>query len=148
MLNAMMVGLVLARQRKVENPLVPALVAGMVPMPLGVVAAVLLTDSAKKEAETPITPTKPWFERYAELGKQLATTDDPAKKKLIRDQLFALQAAKFDLPITQLTEPLHERILELFLGITARDGQQTAAAQPQLLPSESELTKQQRTSKS
>jgi hypothetical protein len=40
----MIFGLLLAKQRNVEDPLMPALVSGMLPMPMGIVASLLLID--------------------------------------------------------------------------------------------------------
>jgi hypothetical protein len=52
----MVFGLVLAKQRNVENPLVPALVSGMLPMPMGIVASLLLIDRQSNEATSTTSP--------------------------------------------------------------------------------------------
>ena len=119
MLNAMgmMVGLVLARQRKVENPLVPALVAGMMPMPLGVVAAVALTDAGKKETPVPSAPVKSWFDRFQEAAKPYQAAKDQAEREKLREPLLLMQAERIELPLNADTRDFHIRLLAVLAPI-------------------------------
>ena len=53
----MAVGFLVADSRNVKDPLLPALVGGMLPMPMGPIAAVVLADSSP--ATTAVAPAKP-----------------------------------------------------------------------------------------
>jgi len=62
----MVIGLALAQQRTAD-PLIPAIVAGALPMPLGIVASTLLVDR-ETQAATPLPtpPTAPPVEQQLE----------------------------------------------------------------------------------
>jgi hypothetical protein len=97
----MIFGLILARQHDVKDPLMPALVSGILPMPMGIIAALLLTERQAETSTSSGTSTSPTPIGVDELKRLLAqyakektaNPPDPIRLDAVAQQLLTTLAA-------------------------------------------------------
>lgn len=93
--TGMAMGLLVAKQKGVKDPLLPAIVGGMLPFPLGPVAALLLAREPEP-APAPVVAAAP----------QAQPPDKDAVAKELQDATEALRQAKTKAAITAARERL------------------------------------------